>query len=207
MIIPVFIAVLFIFPVSAEVQILYKGMHFGKAWIQIDGKQIKLKTGQTTDSGVKLLSVNKSEIVVSVNGQKFRYAKGSKQGFSLEQEVSLRRDAASGGYWAKGYINNQAVLFILDTGASYVTLNKKMARKMKINTGNNKIKVYTASKKETAYLITLASVQVGDIKLENVPAIITRHDHPIVPLLGMSFLSKVEISQKEDQMTLKYASE
>ncbi len=73
------------------------------------------------------------------------------------------------------------------------------------NQGNKKIQISTATRKETAYLVTLDTVSVGDIELQNIPAIITQHKYPPYPLLGMSFLSRVDINQKNGQMILKYS--
>ncbi len=69
-----------------------------------------------------------------------------------------------------------------------------------------KIQVRTASKTETAYQVTLDTVSVGYIELQNIPAIITKHKYPQYPLLGMSFLRHVEINQENEQMTLKYSA-
>ncbi len=96
--------------------------------------------------------------------------------------------------------------FLIDTGASYVVMNKVQARALKIKRGNKKIQISTATKIETAYQVTLDTVSVGDIELQNIPAIITKHEYPPYPLLGMSFLRHVEINQENEQMTLKYSA-
>lgn len=185
----------------AETDIHYKGMHFGRAWITINGRIHKLLPGQITKEGVELLSADKNEIYVRVAGKPYKYFKGENQAVPFEEQITLQQDR-NGHYWVKGYINNQPATFIIDTGASYVTLSKQLARKMRIKTGSNKIKVHTATKQEEAYLVELDTVRIGHIKLDNVPALITRHNNPTVPLLGMSFLSHIEMSQKGDRMTL-----
>ncbi len=187
-------------------KIKYRGMLSGKALIKVDGRLIKLTSGQTSKNGVKLLSANLEAIVVLVEGKRYRYKKYSNQGTILAEEVTLIRDPGSSGYWAKGRINGKDVTFLIDTGASHVVMNKDQARAFKIKRGNKKIQVSTATKTETAYQVTLDTVSVGDFELQNIPAIITKHKYPPYPLLGMSFLRHVEINQKNEQMTLKYSA-
>ncbi len=186
-------------------RINYRGMLYGKASIRVNGRLIKLTSGQTSKNGVKLLSANLEAIVVLVEGKRYRYKKYSSQGTILAEEVTLIRNPGSSGYWAKGRINGKDVTFLIDTGASHVVMNKDQARAFKIKRGNKKIQVSTATKIETAYQVTLDTVSVGDIELQNIPAIITKHKYPPYPLLGMSFLRHVEINQKNEQMTLKYS--
>ncbi len=187
-------------------RIKYSGMVYDKACIWINGHSNKLKFGETSKNGVTLLSGNSESIVVLVDGERYRYKKYSGQGTILADNVTLMRDPGSGGYWAKGRINGKDVTFLVDTGASCVVMNKDQARAWKIKRGNKKIQVSTATKKETAYQVTLDTVSVGDLEFQNIPAIITQHKYPPYPLLGMSFLRHVEINQENEQMTLKYSA-
>ncbi len=177
-----------------------------KAQIWIDGRLVRLTSGQTSKNGMKLLSANLEAIVVLIDGKRYRYKKYSSKGTFLADKVTLIRDPGSSGYWASGRINGKDVTFLIDTGASYVVMNKDQARELKIKRGNKKIQVSTATKTETAYQVTLNTISVGDIEYQNIPAIITKHKYPPYPLLGMSFLSRVEINQENGQMTLKYSA-
>ena len=193
--------------VYATPKINYRGMLYGKALIRINGRLVKLKPGQASENGVKLLSANLEAIVVLVEGKRYRYKKNNNQGTILAEaeEVTLKRDPGSGGYRTSGRINGKDVTFLIDTGASYVVMNKVQARALKIKQGNKEIQISTATKTETAYQVTLDTVSVGGIELQNIPAIITKHKYPPYPLLGMSFLRHVEINQENEQMTLKYS--
>jgi aspartyl protease family protein len=175
-------------------------------WIWVNGRQIKLTPGQTSKNGIKLLSADLDAIVVLVDGKRYRFEKNNKQGTILDNKVTLIRDSNGGGYWAKGRINGKNVTFLIDTGASYVVMNNVQAKALKIKRGIREIQISTATKTETAYQVILDTVSVGDIKLQNIPAIITKHEHPPYPLLGMSFLSHVEINQENEQMTLEYSA-
>ena len=193
--------------VYAAPKINYRGMLYGKALIRINGRLVKLTPGQTSKNGVKLLSANSVSIVVLVEGKRYRYKRDSNKGAILAEaeEITLKRDPGSGGYWAKGRINGKDVTFLIDTGASYVALNKVQARELKIKRGNKEIQMSTASGTETNYLVTLDTVSVGGIELQNIPAVISKHEFPPDPLLGMSFLKHLEINQEDEQMTLKYS--
>jgi aspartyl protease family protein len=194
--------------VYAAPRINYRGMLYGKALIRVDGRLVKLTPGQTSENGMKLLSANLQSIVVLVEGKRYRYKKDNINGTILAEaeEVTLIRDPGSGGYWARGRINGKDVTFLVDTGASYVVMNKDQAGALKIKRGNKEIQISTATKIETAYQVTLDTVSVGYIELQNIPAIITKHKYPPYPLLGMSFLRHVEINQENEQMTLKYSA-
>jgi len=187
-------------------KINYRGMVNDTVWIWVNGRLIKLTPGQTSKNGIKLLSANLEAIVVLVEGKRYRYKKNNSQGTILDNKVTLISGPDSSGYWAKGRINGNDVTFLIDTGASYIVMNKDQARELKIKRGNKKIQVSTATKIETAYQVTLDIVSVGDIELQNIPAIITTHKYPPYPLLGMSFLRHVEINQENEQMTLNYSA-
>jgi len=187
-------------------KINYRGMVQDTVWIWVNGRLVKLTLGQTSKNGVKLLSANLEAIVVLVEGKRYRYKKNNSQGTILDNKVTLIRGPDSSSYWAKGRINGKDVTFLIDTGASYIVMNKDQARDLKIKRGNKKIQVSTATKIETAYQVTLDTVSVGDIELKNIPAIITTHKYPPYPLLGMSFLRHVEINQENEQMTLNYSA-
>ena len=44
---------------------------------------------------------------------------------------------------------------------------------------------------KTVGFYCLASISLSGIEFNNVPAVVTRHDKPGLPLLGMSFLESV----------------
>jgi aspartyl protease family protein len=194
-------------PALADTKIFYRGIRSGAAWINVNGRLAKLTPGMTSKEGIKLLTANKKSITVIVDGNRYNYDKGDKKGTLLENEVVLMHDPVNGSYYSKGSINGKPAIFLVDTGATFIALNKNDAKQLGIKLGDKKIKVSTATKDENAYLVTLKSVKVGDIELKDIAAVVMNHkSSPNIPLLGMSFLDKVEISQTEDQMSLKYKS-
>jgi aspartyl protease family protein len=186
-------------------RINYRGLRSGKALIDINERMVELTPGQSFRNIVTLLSVNEEEIVLEVEGKRYHYEKNSSRGTILAEEVMLTL-GPYGSYRAKGKVNGKDVTFVVDTGANKVILNKVLARALEIELGNKEVIIATASKIETGYEVTLdnVSVGVGGIELQNILAIITKHTSPLEPLLGMSFLQHVDISQENEQMTLKY---
>ena len=191
--------------VLADTTISYRGLRSGKAWIYIDGRLAKLRPGQRSKEGVKLLKANKKSITLIIDGKRYVYEKGKAEGLLVDNEVEVTRNQANGNYYVKGSINGKEVTFIVDTGASFVVLNKNDARALKIPLGKQKVKVSTATKDEYAHLVILKSVQIENIELNKITAVITNHnEHPRLPLLGMSFLEKLQISQSGNIMKLSY---
>ena len=102
-----------------------------------------------------------------------------------------------------GNVNGNSVRFLVDTGASMISLGAGDARRIGIDPKKGQLGVTnTANGQTVVSRVKLDSVRVGEIALNNVDAVILQHDLPIA-LLGMSFLSRMEIKQDGQTMTLK----
>ncbi|MDH5387380.1 MAG: TIGR02281 family clan AA aspartic protease [Gammaproteobacteria bacterium] len=117
------------------------------------------------------------------------------------REVELQRNR-SGHYVTDGIINGQPVVFMLDTGATGVAVPQHIASDLQLKRGVA-LKLQTANGVATGYAATLDQVAVDGIKLENVRAIINPNDDSDVILLGMSFLKKIEFTQRGDILILR----
>jgi aspartyl protease family protein len=114
--------------------------------------------------------------------------------------VVLQRDR-SGHYLAEGQINGQAVVFLLDTGATDVALPEDTARELGLDFGPQ-VNVMTAAGPIRAWRTRLDSVSVGNITLNNVRAMITRGPMEEV-LLGMSFLKHFTLRQQGEELIIQ----
>jgi aspartyl protease family protein len=99
--------------------------------------------------------------------------------------------AQDGHYYLNVKIKNNEVRFMIDTGASDVVIDEKIALKLgydlkKIN--YNKV-FQTANGQSYGASISFDEVDVSGVKFYNVQASITNSDL-VIPLLGMSFLQK-----------------
>ena len=106
------------------------------------------------------------------------------------------RKADDGHFWAEATVNGSAVRFMVDTGASTVALTALDARRAGIPEGSLtfNIPVNTANGQTFAAGVRLDAVSIGNVRLENVDAVVLREGLS-TSLLGMSFLgrlSKVE---------------
>jgi aspartyl protease family protein len=117
------------------------------------------------------------------------------------REVILQRNR-SGHYLASGNINGQAVEFLLDTGASDVSVPEKLARRLGLKRGAP-LYYSTANGTITAYHTRLASLSLGGIELHDVRASINPHMRDETVLLGMSFLKHLEFTQRGDTLIIR----
>lgn len=117
------------------------------------------------------------------------------------REVELQRNAY-GHYVTDGAINGQSVVFMLDTGATAVVVPDHVARRLGLEYGMP-VDMHTANGVVRGYATKLRQVSVGDIVIENVAAYINPREHSDDILLGMSFLKKIEFTQRQDALILR----
>ncbi len=117
------------------------------------------------------------------------------------REVVLKRNRA-GHYVATGRINGQPVEFLLDTGATTVSVPESVARRLHLPRGPAQA-ASTAAGVIRTYITRLARVELGDITLADVPGDINPHMGGNEVLLGMSFLKQLELVQRGNILTLR----
>jgi len=115
-------------------------------------------------------------------------------------EVVLTR-GASGHYMHKGLINDEEVVFIIDTGASDISIPGHIAERLDLDVGE-KIYFQTANGVATGFNTVLDTVSMGDISLDNVRASINPNVNVNYILLGMSFLQEVNFNQENGRLTI-----
>lgn len=116
-------------------------------------------------------------------------------------EVILKRNAY-GHYVAPGLINNTPVIFMLDTGATSISIPKAVADRMHLNPRGSSL-VSTANGSITVHNVRLDSVSLGSITLKDMRAHINPYMEGETVLLGMSFMQHLEMIQKGDTLRLK----
>ncbi len=117
------------------------------------------------------------------------------------REVELQRNRY-GHYVTDGSINGHHVVFMLDTGATGVAVPQHIAIDLQLKAGAA-IQLQTANGVVTGYASKLDSVAVDGIELKDVRAIINPGDDSDQILLGMSFLKKIEFTQRGDVLILR----
>lgn len=117
------------------------------------------------------------------------------------RELVLQRNHY-GHYVASGQINGQDVVFMLDTGATDISVPVAIADQIGLKKGRELI-YQTANGKARVFATQLEHVSLGDISLQNVRATINPNVHHDDILLGMSFLKHLEFTQRGDRLTLR----
>jgi aspartyl protease family protein len=178
-----------------------------RAVLQIDGTQRTLRVGESSPEGVRLLALDAASARVQVQADVYEVPLGGRVGGTLpaaqSATVRIARDP-SGMFSTRGTINGRPVDFLVDTGASTVAMNDATARALGIDyRAGEKGLVETASGITEAYAVTLREVGVGSIRLPNVRAVVIRGPQPSRALLGMTFLSRVQIEHAQDMLVLK----
>ncbi len=117
------------------------------------------------------------------------------------KEIILQ-SSTHGHYVATGKINNKKVKFLVDTGASYVSVPENVAKKVGLKKGAPLL-ASTANGTVTVYATTLDTVSIGDITLHDIKADVNPHIQGDEILLGMSFLRYLSVSHEGDQLTIR----
>jgi aspartyl protease family protein len=183
------------------------GLFAGQAVIEINGQQHLLKIGQSTDEGITLIDANSNQAVLEINGQQQTFPLGnriSSEFSAAPSQASVSLWPTNGMYLTPGTVNGYSVDFLVDTGASAIALNAATARRLGLEFyRGERVGIRTASGQEVGYRVTLDEVQVDQIKLYNVAAVVLDGPEPSTALLGMSFLGQLDMQRDGEQLELK----
>ena len=111
--------------------------------------------------------------------------------------------AGPGGHFmAEGQINGGAIRFVVDTGATAVTIPASEATRLGIDyKRGQRGTTQTASGPIPMYVVRLDTIRVGSIELHGVDAVVIEQGLS-VSLLGNTFLNRMEIRREDQTMTL-----
>ncbi|XXF08476.1 TIGR02281 family clan AA aspartic protease [Pseudomonas sp. D2-3] len=120
--------------------------------------------------------------------------------------VEVRLASSPGGHYrVDGRINGEAVSFLLDTGATQVAIPSQVARSLGLQAGAP-VQIRTANGIATAHRTRLERLQLGDIVLHDVSALIAPGMDGDEILLGMSALKHLEFSQRDGTLMLRQST-
>jgi aspartyl protease family protein len=117
--------------------------------------------------------------------------------------VELQRNRY-GHYVANGTINGEPVEFMLDTGATDVSIPASIADRLGLQRGR-RVTYQTANGTISAWQTVADEIRLGPLRLGPVRASINPHVKGESVLLGMSFLKQLDFKQQGNTLTLKYA--
>lgn len=181
--------------VRAATQVQVVGLFPGAAVLSLEGQRQLVRVGQTGPGGVEVVSADSRGAVLRVDGVERAYSLSREVGASRDGSPGVRHSVArgvGGHYWPVGAVNGHSVQFLLDTGATYVTLSEPNARRIGIDFAQGSpILVSTASGQVKGWKVRIDSVKVGHLEVTAVDAVVLEGEAPGEVLLGMSFLGRV----------------
>jgi len=183
------------------------GLSQGKAVVTLgtNPRPRVLRDGDTLPNGARLIKATPESAVFEINGEHRKMTMGN--------QVSAAAPSSDGGqgiltaderghFVTIGTLNGGTVRFLVDTGATMISMGRGDARRVGINyLKGEKGMSNTANGIAPVYKVKVDTVRVGDITLNNVDALVHDQDLPWV-LLGMSFLNRVEMRREGDNLTL-----
>lgn len=177
-----------------------------KAMLKIDGEQKIVSKGETF-KGVKLISASGRGAVVSIDGKQRKL--GMNQSIQGNFKAAARKKSriypdSLGMYFVEGRINGHSTPFLVDTGATYVTMSSLHAKRVGIDyLKGTRSYSQTATETVPVWQVRLNSITVGSIRLTNIEASVIEGPQPSTVLLGNSFLSRTQLQRKGTMMELQ----
>jgi aspartyl protease family protein len=189
-------------PTSVVVEAL-----MGKAAVlMIDGQRKMLGVGESF-AGVTLVATEATAATVEVDGRSETVGLSQHVATTYqkleERVVTIARDSKL-QYQTNAIINGRSALVLVDTGANVVAISSFQAKAMGVNytEDGTPSQVETASGVIDAHSVTLQSVSVGGLQVDNVPATVIEGAYPATILLGMSYLRHVKIHEHDGILSL-----
>ena len=192
---------------AADINLI--GIFGSKATLMIDGgKPRTVSAGETTPEQIRMISIGADSAVIEIDGKRETLRMGNQRISAARKDggagkVVLTGDAR-GHYVTTAVVNGVSMQFLVDTGASVVTISSDNAKRARISyTSAPKSLMQTANGVVVAYRVTLDTVSVGGITLNQVEGVVMEGNalgsHG---LLGMSFLSRMDMKREGESMTL-----
>ena len=188
--------------------VMLTGTIGNRAILMVDGGAPRTVAAGEKLGNVKLVSVQGDQAVVEVGGQRSTLrmdtpvSVGGGGGSASGNRIVL--PANSGGHFLTlGAINGRSVNFMVDTGATLVSISAADALRIGLEYKKARpVQVNTANGVAQAYRVRLNTVRVGDVEVYDVDALVSEQPMPYV-LLGNSFINRFSMQREGDQMVLQ----
>jgi aspartyl protease family protein len=182
------------------------GLFPGKALLEINKTKAQIVSVGQTVSGVKLISADSQQAEVEIDGRREILRLGQSVAVTAATTQKPRTILTADGrghFITTGSINGASTRFLIDTGASQVSMSSAEAKRLGISylAGARGFNT-TANGLVPVYRVMLDKVQVGDITLNQVECAVIEGDTLSITLLGMSFLRRLEMRREGTTLTL-----
>ncbi|MBX2868237.1 MAG: retroviral-like aspartic protease family protein [Acidiferrobacterales bacterium] len=203
-------------PPRIQIQLVMTGSN--RAIVVLEGQRLVLTTKEKHASGVELVEANSEQAVVEIDGQEITLRTGEVAAPILpdsdNSELGNIADAGqpdkvtlwaddTGFFFARGQVGRNSARFLVDTGANTVTFSSRQADALGIEYQNGaNAFASTASGIAPIKTIVLKKLTIEGISLRNIDANVVLGNFPEVPLLGGSFLNKLNMVRTGKKMEL-----
>jgi aspartyl protease family protein len=197
-------------PLSAysDTDINVVGLFNNKAIVIINkGKPLTLTAGQPAVQGVRLLQADSQKAVLEVEGKRKELGMGQAatvvgNAASANPSATLYADAR-GHHFSEGQINGATFRILIDTGASAISMNSADAKKAGIDYKKGEaVQLNTANGIANGYLVTINTLKLQGLVLNQVEGVVMEGTSPQVVLLGMTALNRLEMKREGIALTL-----
>lgn len=177
-----------------------------RALLVVDGSGPRSLAVGESWRGVKLLSVSGEQATLEIDGRRTSVRLGAAPASVGEagagRRIVLQADGR-GHFTGQGRINGQLVQFMVDTGASTLSLGAPEAERLGIAYRNGQpVRLSTANGNTLGWTVRLDSVRIGDVVLSGVSAVVVPLAMPYV-LLGNNVLAQFQMTRGTQQMVLE----
>jgi aspartyl protease family protein len=118
-----------------------------------------------------------------------------------ENSTVVLKRGLDGHYRAEALINGEKVNVLVDTGATGVAISQRIADKLNLSS-IDAVRTNTANGDSIGYMVRLKSLKIGGVNAHDVAAMIAPGLDGDA-LLGMSFLSRMDVRLFNGEMTIK----
>jgi aspartyl protease family protein len=196
--------------VASAQTVALQGMLGSKALLIVNGGAPRSVAPGSEHQGVKVVSTSGDQAVVEIGGKRHTLRVGEApasvggSGAGTANGSRIVLTAGSGGHFmAQGAINGRATQFLVDTGATMVSMGASDADRLGLNyKAGQRGFSSTANGMAPAWRIKLSSVRLGEVEIFDVDALVSPQPMPFV-LLGNSFLTRFQMKRENDQMVLE----
>jgi aspartyl protease family protein len=194
-------------PAAATRRVAFSGSMGERAVLVIDGQLRTLAPGGI-ERGVRFIGLSNGEAQVEVDGRRALLRLGAGPLALVEAHggtgSQIVLPAGLGGHFTtSGSINGRPVEFIVDTGATAVSMSQADAERIGLVYRNGRRGMtQTANGAIPVNFVTLNSVRIGDVEVYNVEAAVVPAPMSHV-LLGNSFLTRFQMRRENDTLTLE----
>jgi aspartyl protease family protein len=180
-----------------------------KALLLTQGRSLVLAVGQAS-GGTRLVRWEQDAAVVEHAGAQLRLRVGAapaRLGDAAAGPAGAREIVIpvgqNGHFFAAGSINGQAVRFMVDTGATLVSLSRAEATRLGLDLrGARQVLTQTAAGVAPGQVLSLQRVRIGEVEIYNVQALVSEAPMPFI-LLGNSYLERFQWRRDNDVMRLE----